>query len=87
MKHKRSAVRHEKQCKHNPRVRACTTCAHQDHESVGGGGWDEPPYEYIVPVCNSPDAAEEDDHFFDDQGNPYYVRRHCQHWEQSKAGE
>lgn len=82
LKYKSSSVRHEKNCKHNIFVRACTTCRYQDREVIGGGGWDEPPYEMVIAVCNSPDAAEDEDFTFEDNGNPHFIMRHCKYWEQ-----
>lgn len=82
LKYKCSAVRHAKNCKHNPTVRACTTCPHHGHETRSLGGWNEPPDEYVVPVCNSQKAADDEEHYFDTQENPFYIMRHCKHWEQ-----
>jgi hypothetical protein len=87
LKYKSSAVRHEKHCKHNPAVKACATCRYQDREVVGDGGFDEQPYEYVVPICNSSEAAEDEEFCFDNHENPHFIVRNCQHWEQRETND
>ena len=80
VKHKSSAAKHEKACKRNLDVRACTTCRH--HEIVTTehyGSWNEPPFTDVEPVCNSPVAVEDEDFCFSPNGNPFYIVRHCAH--------
>lgn len=87
VKHKSSARRHEKTCKHSPKVRACATCIH--HEIVTTehhGGWNEPPFETTEPVCHSPEAAEDEDFYFSPNGNPFYIERHCPHHQPKPKG-
>ncbi len=86
VKHKSSARRHERECKHSLEVRACTTCRHHSIEVHDHyASYNEPEWTETVPCCNSADVANDEEFYFDSSGNPFYIVKHCQYHQPKEA--